>query len=108
MTEEVKDAVDQPVRSPDIELDKKTKKHDADNADLEADLKPWTVVDLDEAELFLQQHDALLTTAYGIPYGACTALFMSTGPWVASKLKNFRTIIMMPWLLPTLIAVCLF
>ncbi|KAI0601193.1 major facilitator superfamily domain-containing protein [Biscogniauxia sp. FL1348] len=53
-------------------------------------------------------HDALLTTAYGIPYGACTALFMFTGPWAASKLKNFRTIVMMLWLLPTLVAVCLF
>ncbi|KAL2204246.1 MFS general substrate transporter [Sarocladium strictum] len=53
-------------------------------------------------------HDALLTTAYGIPYGACTAIFMFTGPYVASKFKNVRTIVMMVWLLPTLVAVCLF
>ncbi|KAF5019456.1 hypothetical protein F66182_8538 [Fusarium sp. NRRL 66182] len=53
-------------------------------------------------------NDALLTTAYGIPYGACTALFMFTGPYAASKLKNFRTIVMVVWLLPTLVAVTLF
>lgn len=52
--------------------------------------------------------DALLTTAYGIPYGACTAIFMFTGPYVASKFKNVRTYVMMAWLLPTLVAVCLF
>ncbi|KAF4981385.1 hypothetical protein FZEAL_2815 [Fusarium zealandicum] len=53
-------------------------------------------------------NDALLTTAYGIPYGACTAFFMFTGPYVASRFKNVRTIVMIVWLLPTLIAVCLF
>ncbi|KAH6897077.1 major facilitator superfamily domain-containing protein [Thelonectria olida] len=53
-------------------------------------------------------HDALLTTAYGIPYGACTAFFMFTGPFVASRFKNVRTIVMALWVLPTLIAVCLF
>ena len=51
---------------------------------------------------------ALLTTVYGIPYGACTALFMFTGPYLASKVKNIRTIVMIVWLFPTLIAVCLF
>lgn len=52
--------------------------------------------------------DALLTTVYGIPYGACTAIFMFTGPYLASKVKNVRTIVMIVWLMPTLIAVCLF
>ncbi|KAF7551278.1 hypothetical protein G7Z17_g5129 [Cylindrodendrum hubeiense] len=52
--------------------------------------------------------DALLTTAYGIPYGACTAFFMFTGPFLASRFKNIRTIVMVVWLLPTLVAVCLF
>lgn len=52
--------------------------------------------------------DALLTTAYGIPYGACTAMFMFTGPYLASRFKNIRTIVMAVWLLPTLVAVCLF
>ncbi|KAM5343237.1 hypothetical protein ACJ41O_014203 [Fusarium nematophilum] len=53
-------------------------------------------------------NDALLTTAYGIPYGACNAVFMFTGPFVASRVKNVRTIVMIVWLLPTLIAVILF
>ncbi|KAJ0340069.1 hypothetical protein COL26b_012003 [Colletotrichum chrysophilum] len=52
--------------------------------------------------------DALLTTAYGIPYGAWVAFFIFTGPFCASKFKNFRTIVMMTWVLPTLIAVSLF
>jgi MFS family permease len=52
--------------------------------------------------------DALLTTAYGIPYGACTAIFMFTGPYLASKVKNVRTFVMMLWQLPTLVAVVLF
>lgn len=33
---------------------------------------------------------------------------MFTGPYVASKVKNFRTIVMCLWLLPTLVAVTLF
>ncbi|CCF42102.1 allantoate permease [Colletotrichum higginsianum] len=53
-------------------------------------------------------HDALLTTAYGIPYGAFTAIYMFTGPCMASRLKNARTYVMVIWLLPTLIAVVLF
>ncbi|TPX18838.1 uncharacterized protein E0L32_011453 [Thyridium curvatum] len=53
-------------------------------------------------------HDALLTTVYGIPYGACTAIFMFTGPYFASKVKNTRTIVMVAWLWPTLIAACFF
>ncbi|KAK1462972.1 allantoate permease [Colletotrichum cuscutae] len=52
--------------------------------------------------------DALLTTAYGIPYGAWVAFFIFTGPFCASKFKNCRTIVMMTWVLPTLIAVSLF
>lgn len=33
---------------------------------------------------------------------------MFTGPYVASKFKNVRTYVMMVWLLPTLVAACLF
>jgi MFS family permease len=51
---------------------------------------------------------ALLTTVYGIPYGACSAIFMFTGPYVASKFRNVRTYVMVAWIVPTLIAVCLF
>ncbi|KAK6216894.1 hypothetical protein QIS74_07008 [Colletotrichum tabaci] len=53
-------------------------------------------------------YDALLTTAYGILYGAFTAIYMFTGPYMASRLKNARTYVMIIWLLPTLIAVVLF
>lgn len=51
--------------------------------------------------------DALLTTAYGIPQGAFLAFFIFTGPWIASRLKNVRTIIMMLWVIPTLIGATL-
>ncbi|KAK2012002.1 MFS general substrate transporter [Colletotrichum eremochloae] len=52
--------------------------------------------------------DALLATAYGILYGAWFAFFIFTGLFCTSKFKNFRTIVMMTWVLPTLIAVTLF
>ncbi|KXJ87208.1 major facilitator superfamily domain-containing protein [Microdochium bolleyi] len=52
--------------------------------------------------------DPLLTTAYGIPYGACNAVYMFFGPFVASKFKNVRTLVMIGWLMPTLVASCLF
>lgn len=38
--------------------------------------------------------DALLTTAYGIPQGAWQVFFVFTGPYIASRFKNIRTIIM--------------
>lgn len=53
-------------------------------------------------------HNALLTTVYGVPFGACTTIFMFTGPYMASKVKNVRTIVMALWVLPTLVAVSLF
>ncbi|KAH7024359.1 major facilitator superfamily domain-containing protein [Microdochium trichocladiopsis] len=52
--------------------------------------------------------DPLLTTAYGIPYGACNAVYMFFGPFVASRFKNVRTLVMIAWLMPTLVASCLF
>ncbi|KAK9233755.1 putative transporter [Lipomyces kononenkoae] len=51
---------------------------------------------------------AILTTAYGIPYGAWCTFFMFTGPWIASRLKDSRTTVMVLYVLPTLIASCLF
>ena len=53
-------------------------------------------------------NDALLTTAYGIPYGAWVAVFIFTGPYIASKLKNVRTYVMAIWVLPTMTAACMF
>ncbi|KAI4594512.1 hypothetical protein KJ359_008301 [Pestalotiopsis sp. 9143b] len=52
--------------------------------------------------------DALLTVVYGIPYGAWLAFFILTGPYCAGKFKNSRTWIMMLWVCPTIIAMCLF
>lgn len=51
--------------------------------------------------------DALLTTAYGIPYGAWVAVFIFSGPFLASKFKNIRTIVMAVWVLPTMAAACM-
>jgi hypothetical protein len=52
--------------------------------------------------------DPLLTTAYGVPWGAINAVFNFTGPWMASRYPNVRTYVMIAWLVPTLIATCLF
>lgn len=52
--------------------------------------------------------DALLTTAYGVPFGAINAVWNFTGPYMATRFTNVRTYVMIIWLLPTLIAVCLF
>ncbi|KZL69870.1 allantoate permease [Colletotrichum incanum] len=52
--------------------------------------------------------DALLTTAYGIPYRVWVAFLIFSGPFCASKFSNFRIIVMMTWVLPTLIAGPLF
>ncbi|KAK6066276.1 allantoate permease [Seiridium cupressi] len=52
--------------------------------------------------------DALMTVVYGIPYGAWVAFFILTGPWLAGRLKNWRTWVMMIWVCPTIIAACLF
>ncbi|KAG9250774.1 major facilitator superfamily domain-containing protein [Emericellopsis atlantica] len=52
--------------------------------------------------------DPLLTTAYGVPWGAINAVFNFTGPYLASRFTNVRTYVMIIWLLPTLTAVCLF
>ncbi|KAK0392229.1 hypothetical protein NLU13_1726 [Sarocladium strictum] len=41
-------------------------------------------------------HDALLTTAYGIPYGACTAIFMFTGPYCASFVGGLIVALQLP------------
>ncbi|KAK5061191.1 hypothetical protein LTR84_007733 [Exophiala bonariae] len=47
--------------------------------------------------------DPLLATAYGIPQGAFQVVFVFSGPWLASKFKNSRTIIMALYLCPTII-----
>ncbi|KAI6831534.1 MFS general substrate transporter [Hortaea werneckii] len=52
--------------------------------------------------------DALLTTAYGIPQGAWQVFFVFTGPYIASRFKNIRTIIMIIYILPTIVGFSLF
>ncbi|RMY86018.1 hypothetical protein D0861_06160 [Hortaea werneckii] len=52
--------------------------------------------------------DALLTTAYGIPQGAWQVFFVFTGPYIASRFKNIRTIIMIIYIFPTIIRFSLF
>ncbi|KAI7280382.1 MFS general substrate transporter [Hortaea werneckii] len=52
--------------------------------------------------------DALLTTAYGIPQGAWQVFFVFTGPYIASRFKNIRTIIMIIYIFPTIIGFSLF
>lgn len=52
--------------------------------------------------------DPLTTTAYGVPWGAINAVFNFTGPYFASRFINVRTYVMILWLVPTLVAVCLF
>lgn len=45
----------------------------------------------------------LLTIAYGIPQGAFQVFFILTATFLASKLKNMRTIIMAVYIFPTVI-----
>lgn len=52
--------------------------------------------------------DPLLTTAYGVPFGSINAVFNFTGPYMATRFRNVRTSVMVAWLVPTFIAVCLF
>jgi MFS family permease len=51
--------------------------------------------------------DSLLTTAYGIPQGAFQVLFVFSGPFIASKVKNSRMIVMAIYLCPTIIGTTL-
>lgn len=49
----------------------------------------------------------LLATALGIPQGAFQVFFILSGTYLSSRFKNIRTIIMIIYLFPTLIGVCL-
>ncbi|KAF4344244.1 allantoate permease [Fusarium beomiforme] len=52
-------------------------------------------------------HNPLETVALGIPQGAFQVFYILSGSFLASRLKNFRTIIMAIYLIPTIIGVCL-
>ncbi|KAF7159660.1 hypothetical protein CNMCM5623_005040 [Aspergillus felis] len=49
----------------------------------------------------------LLATALGIPQGAFQVFFILSGTYLSSRFKDIRTIIMVIYLLPTVIGVCL-
>jgi hypothetical protein len=49
----------------------------------------------------------LQATALGIPQGAFQVFFILSGTYLSSRFKNIRTIIMIIYLLPTVIGVCL-
>ncbi|KAI9729353.1 MAG: hypothetical protein M1834_006876 [Cirrosporium novae-zelandiae] len=48
-------------------------------------------------------NDPLKTVALGIPQGAFTLVYVSTGPWLATKYKNARCYIMALYLIPSII-----
>lgn len=52
-------------------------------------------------------NDPLRATAYGIPQGAFQVVFVFSGPWLASRFKNSRTIIMALYICPTIIGATL-
>jgi len=49
------------------------------------------------------KNNALLTTVYGIPQSAFQVAFVFSGPYLAGKIKNSRTIIMAAYLIPSII-----
>ncbi|KAJ5743085.1 hypothetical protein N7533_010187 [Penicillium manginii] len=51
--------------------------------------------------------DPLTTVALGIPQGAFQVFWILTGTFLASRVRNLRTIVMAIYLLPTIIGVCL-
>lgn len=51
--------------------------------------------------------DPLRTTLYGIPQGVAQVLWVSSGPYLASRLPNARTYIMALYLCPTIIGTTL-
>ncbi|EFX00679.1 major facilitator superfamily transporter [Grosmannia clavigera kw1407] len=52
-------------------------------------------------------HDALRTTALGIPLGAFQIVWILSGTYIASRFRNVRTFVMMAYLVPTIIGVAL-
>ncbi|OLN85407.1 putative transporter C757.13-like protein 3 [Colletotrichum chlorophyti] len=51
--------------------------------------------------------DPLLTTALGIPQGAFQVIWILSGTYTATKLRNHRTTVMAVWLIPTIIGCCM-
>lgn len=51
--------------------------------------------------------DPLRTTALGIPQGGFQVAWILSGTFLASKVRNFRTIVMVLYLVPTVVGTCL-
>ncbi|KIV84198.1 hypothetical protein PV11_06166 [Exophiala sideris] len=51
--------------------------------------------------------DPLRTTALGIPQGAFQVFWILSGTYLASKIPNFRTVVMALYLIPTVVGICL-
>ncbi|OKL55475.1 hypothetical protein UA08_09203 [Talaromyces atroroseus] len=51
--------------------------------------------------------DALTSVALGIPFGAFQIFWVLSGTYLASRVSNFRTIVMFLYLMPTIIGTCL-
>ncbi|GAM43419.1 hypothetical protein TCE0_050r18216 [Talaromyces pinophilus] len=51
--------------------------------------------------------DALTTVALGIPFGAFQVFWVLSGTYLASRIPNFRTIVMFAYLIPTIIGICI-
>lgn len=51
--------------------------------------------------------DALTTVALGIPFGAFQIFWILSGTYLASRVPNFRTIVMFAYLIPTIIGICI-
>lgn len=52
-------------------------------------------------------HDSLTAVALGIPFGAFQLLWVPSGTFLASHVRNFRTTVMFVGLIPTIIGSCL-
>lgn len=51
--------------------------------------------------------NSLMTVVLGIPFGAFQMLWVISGTFMASRIRNSRTIVMFLYLIPTIIGVCL-
>ncbi|KAL4915460.1 major facilitator superfamily domain-containing protein [Aspergillus aurantiobrunneus] len=51
--------------------------------------------------------DPLTTVALGIPFGAFQLFWVLSGTFIASRISNFRTIVMFLYLIPTITGICM-
>ncbi|KAL4783902.1 major facilitator superfamily domain-containing protein [Aspergillus varians] len=51
--------------------------------------------------------DSLTTVALGIPFGAFQLAWVLSGTFIASRIPNCRTIVMLVYLIPTIVGICM-